>query len=447
MPALTIPARPLAAVAAVAVVAAGLGAYFGITAARGGPASSAPSASPGPRTGAALAHDAAHGDSMLFGGVDEAVSPPKALGDTWTWDGSAWTERHPPQSPPPGPVSAMAYDPAGHDVVLVSTAGPGAAVTPSSPVGRPQTWRWDGTTWRRASGPEPDVTGMPLMATDTATNSVILVASALPIAQPLVPCRGGPEPAEPLPNVCPPVSNAGSVTTWGWDGSGWHRAATAADTSLPGAPFSGLVTDPASGHVELFAMLPSIVPACAAPLPTGSTGVVAPCLGVKGDGSAIPAFQPRMTVRRWTGTGWSDAQATTPPDAIQGQGTLVADPAGNRVLWVSSSDGSTWAFDGSAWSRLSAALQPAPALAAAATGGDGHPVVFGGMVAGLSHGMPAVSNQTWVWDGAAWRLRGGSTVPLAPVDATAVPGGVVPGTIVPATVLPQPAITSAPTSH
>ena len=43
-----------------------------------------------------MAYDAADGTVVLFGGQGRSGS----LGDTWTWDGSAWTQAHPSTSPP-----------------------------------------------------------------------------------------------------------------------------------------------------------------------------------------------------------------------------------------------------------------------------------------------------------------------------------------------------------
>ena len=106
--------RPLAGVAVVAVVGAGLGAYFGIRAVQGG--GSAPSSGQPPaRSGAAMAYDAANGSIVLFGGQNRS----RSLDDTWTWDGSGWTQTHPATSPPPLDNAQMTYDPVSHDVLLV----------------------------------------------------------------------------------------------------------------------------------------------------------------------------------------------------------------------------------------------------------------------------------------------------------------------------------------
>src|SRR5262249_45275225 len=63
---------------------------------------------PGPRAGAALAWDSARGAVLLFGGSVPNVG--NALGDTWTWDGVAWSQPFQLISPPRRIDAAMAFD-------------------------------------------------------------------------------------------------------------------------------------------------------------------------------------------------------------------------------------------------------------------------------------------------------------------------------------------------
>ncbi|TME47795.1 MAG: hypothetical protein E6I55_05475, partial [Chloroflexi bacterium] len=105
--------RPLAGVAAVAVVGAALGAYFGLRANFGGAAGTA--VSPPPRTQAALAFDDASGALLMFGGLGRANA---ILGDTWSWDGHTWIHEHPSTSPPARFGALMAYDPQSRSTLL-----------------------------------------------------------------------------------------------------------------------------------------------------------------------------------------------------------------------------------------------------------------------------------------------------------------------------------------
>jgi hypothetical protein len=79
---------------------------------------------------------------VLFGGVD---SNWVHNGETWEWDGSAWTLRA-ASGPGPRAWHALAYDSARGVTVLFGGSG-----------GGDDTWEWDGTDWALAdtTGPSP----------------------------------------------------------------------------------------------------------------------------------------------------------------------------------------------------------------------------------------------------------------------------------------------------
>jgi hypothetical protein len=60
-----------------------------------------------------MAYDATHGQVVLFGGFGTGY-----LGDTWTWDGTDWTQRTSAHAPSPREAMSMAYDAAHGQVVL-----------------------------------------------------------------------------------------------------------------------------------------------------------------------------------------------------------------------------------------------------------------------------------------------------------------------------------------
>jgi hypothetical protein len=66
-----------------------------------------------------MAYDPATGDMVLFGGGSNSG----LLNDTWTWDGTTWTQQSPATSPPARYLASMAYDPATGDMVLFGGAG------------------------------------------------------------------------------------------------------------------------------------------------------------------------------------------------------------------------------------------------------------------------------------------------------------------------------------
>lgn len=93
-----------------------------------------PANSPSARLFATMAYDEIRGESVLFSGSDGVSLG--GLDDTWTWDGTDWTEKFPVTSPTSGdPFGTMAWDEANGLVVGWGLGG----LTP--------TWTWDGTDW------------------------------------------------------------------------------------------------------------------------------------------------------------------------------------------------------------------------------------------------------------------------------------------------------------
>ncbi len=79
----------------------------------------------------AMTFDVVRGVSVLYGG--RAVGG-AALGDTWTWDGTNWTQMSPATNPNPGQRYAMTFDwKRGVAVMLENKAG--------------KTWTWNGLDW------------------------------------------------------------------------------------------------------------------------------------------------------------------------------------------------------------------------------------------------------------------------------------------------------------
>ena len=101
---------------------------------------------PAPRYSAALAYDAPRHVYVLFGGQTT-----KGTSDeTWTWDPtkSTWTEKSPAHKPPPRRDAAMAYDPEHQTVVLYG----GLIPDQSEGSEAADTWTWNGSDWTQASG-------------------------------------------------------------------------------------------------------------------------------------------------------------------------------------------------------------------------------------------------------------------------------------------------------
>src|SRR5438105_2716674 len=62
--------------------------------------------SPSARYRMGMAYDQARGEVVLFGGNGATGD----VGDTWTWDGTTWTQQHPATSPSARYGMGMAYD-------------------------------------------------------------------------------------------------------------------------------------------------------------------------------------------------------------------------------------------------------------------------------------------------------------------------------------------------
>jgi len=98
---------------------------------------------PSARYAAAMAYDAARRDFVLFGGQFGGVS----YDETWTFDGKNWTRRNPAHKPPPRRDAAMAYEPSRQIVVMYGGLIPDSAEGAEAS----DTWTWDGTDWTEVS--------------------------------------------------------------------------------------------------------------------------------------------------------------------------------------------------------------------------------------------------------------------------------------------------------
>ena len=457
--------RPLTGVAVVAVIGAGLGAYLGIRVAQG--AGSAPAAGQPPaRTEAAMAYDAADGTLVLFGGEGRSGS----LGDTWTWDGSAWTQAHPSTSPPPLAGAKMAYDPVSHDLVLT-----GGARIQGSPFDGGVACSSVGSSGA-ASGSGSGSSG----STSTGTATFIPPSKAIPAIAPVPTGTSGAATAGSNATGIADcsVTDMQNTATWLWNGSDWSKAA--GTSPAVGYGDWSIATDPVTGHVLLVAPQPFIAePGVAAPAPeiacpvqvNGNLHVVEPgcpfypapeptwtwnghvwtALKAPAGGRSLPfgalganvvadpvtgklaVFRSDLvavpvtcgpaactpgsnastgavccsgTVSVWDGTGWKQASTFKNGPLMTSAGTLVGDPTAHGDLYLTA-DGQTWLWTG-VWTREHPSRTPMDLTGwrRRVRRESGEVVLFGGI--GLSARAHGLYDQTWTWDGTTWTLRGGS---------------------------------------
>jgi hypothetical protein len=175
-----------------------------------------PATSPAPRSVAMMAYDGATGNVVLFGGC--CNSSDSWFDDTWTWDGTTWTQQTPATSPPARDVAMMAYDGATDTVVLFGGGGCCSSLN--------DTWTRNGTTWTQqtpATSPLDRYYGA--MAYDGLTGNVVLY--------------GG---------CCGAVENYFG-DTWTWNGTTWTQQSP---PSPPARYLASMAYDSASGNLVLF---------------------------------------------------------------------------------------------------------------------------------------------------------------------------------------------------
>ena len=160
-----------------------------------------------------MAYDPATSQLVLFGGGGQDGLP----GDTWTWDGTTWTQLAPAASPPPRQFEVMAYDPATSQLVLFGGSGRGGSLG--------DTWIWDGTTWTQQAPPaSPSFRDTSSMVYDPATSQLVLF--------------GGYHEGSPQDD------------TWTWDGTTWtQQTPTVSPSARDGA---AVAYDPATAQFILF---------------------------------------------------------------------------------------------------------------------------------------------------------------------------------------------------
>jgi hypothetical protein len=112
-----------------------------------------------------MAYDAAHNQTVLFGGVNLFTTG--FFNDTWIWDGNAWSQQTPVNSPAPREQAGMAYDAARGQTVLFGGQSFSGAYS--------DTWVWDGGNWtQKTPAHNPGPRFVFAMTYDQAQGQVVL---------------------------------------------------------------------------------------------------------------------------------------------------------------------------------------------------------------------------------------------------------------------------------
>lgn len=216
-----------------------------------------PGASPPGRFDAAAAYDPVTRQVMVYGG---RLGPGEVVCDTWAWTGTTWVELEKGSSQlPAGEFAQMAWDATRREMVLVTptdtaletwvwksgwvrqpdgdldatntgglgldpTSGSLLLLASGSAAGAGSTWPWDGSAWRRVSGPPPPSAGW--IAIDPLSGRLLLLAYF--------------SPSQPAPAI------------WTWSGAGWSLMPGSTVASI--GP-SEIATEVGHGRLLLFGSL------------------------------------------------------------------------------------------------------------------------------------------------------------------------------------------------
>jgi hypothetical protein len=238
---------------------------------------------PAPRDDAALAYDNDRQRVVLFGGQGLNYVD---TNDTWEWDGVAWQEvADPNKAPPVRHGHGIAYDSQRHKMVLF-----GGFANFDHLLG--DTWTRAGTDWTRrheAGGPAPEMIHRAIAFDREREVTVMFVTS------------------------CP----RHVLSTWTWDGVSWTESAGA----VPGARYApALAYDSARHRVVLYG------------------------------GDRCPGEPPGYPIDtwEWDGSDWQQVSTGGGPGRHSYGPSMAYDRARGRSVLFGGSAGSdsTWAWDG-----------------------------------------------------------------------------------------------------
>ena len=173
---------------------------------------------PPARNGTTMAWDSAHGVCVMFGGVGAGN---ELLGDTWSWDGAAWTVV-PGDGPSARSYARLAYDEARGVFVLFGGRTDNTAILTSA-----ETWELGSAGWtlRTSGGDHPGPRYVHGMAYDAARHVTVMFGGLTDAGDP---------------------SDGG---TWEWDGVVWNKVADTGPTARQGA---GMCFDRERGVTVMF---------------------------------------------------------------------------------------------------------------------------------------------------------------------------------------------------
>lgn len=375
-----------------------------------------PSGAPGFRSGASMVYDRLRRRFLLFGGRSLFGGH---QADTWSFDGTAWTQLSPATSPSARSRAAMCMDRLRDRIVLFG------GLNSSGPLS--DTWEWNGSTWQVRAVPGPVARSGAAMAYDARNANVVMFGGLGPAGMLADTCilqstgwlvmnLPGPVAREGAAAAYDPVRstvvmvggrNSASIAiddSWEWDGTRWS---TAAATGAPRVD-PAMVFDATAGRMMLYGGVNQTGP-------LGATLVRSPFAS---------APQPLEWRRVHQSGPPSRSGAGIAFDSMRNQTVIFGGSWSSQQSWPpagSSTFGTRndcWTWDSVQWTQVASGPPAVSSPGMCFDSARGRVVLFGGSFAAT--GSPAVTfRQTWEWDGTSWTLRSTSGPPASSYPAMA----------------------------
>lgn len=381
-----------------------------------------PASSPSPRFFASMTYDAQRREIVLFGGPDN---------QTWIWDGVTWTERQPQTVPPRRIAATLAYDEARQNAVLFGGQGCQTVPIPVRPIGQcgglNDTWTWDGTTWtQHLVLLPPPARVQAVMDYDVQLQATVLFGGSSNDAQNVWLWDGGTWKSQAYnqgPSSSTGYRQASAMVyeqrthqmllfggladdfmddTWTWDEAGWTEIAR----TWPGRPYQEYKAafDAARNQLVLLEL-------------------------ERGCGYGTTCATATWT---WDGSIWTKRNPPSEPPPRRHAG-IAYDAARKQVVLFGGTWGKTcppppiitpcqltslndtWTWDGTTWTQHNTPFAPSPRQYAAMAydARDKEVILFGGADCHSTNGRCANSDETWAWNGQTWEQRNPAASPSA----------------------------------
>jgi hypothetical protein len=263
---------------------------------------------PPPATDASLATGPS-GKTLLFGGTSRepgAGQSAAATGQTWIWNGRAWSHETVRHGPPPRQDATLVYDADAGATVLYGGYGPHGALG--------DTWLWAGSAWDRVSPRSPpSARSGAAVAYDAQARQLVTFGGASGSGAVL-------SSTEVLSTQVPTTLPTTPTTTAGTGGSTGRSTTSLVGGSRSGHPSSATTTEPGSTPGHRSGVIRTSTVARGAVVVLGGGGFS------PGARITITFHSVAVTVGRSTADadGYFHAKVTVPPQAATGEHHFIA---------------------------------------------------------------------------------------------------------------------------